>query len=204
MKNFKIIIIEDDGAFIEALKENLEDYHVEGYTNPIKGIEAIQSHNYDMLILDFLLGEINGKDVAQRIRKFNKDINILLLTGYADDLNSKDLKEIGIDSFFEKSSDMGRILLNIEFYIKLKLQSFKKSRDFSEIVKELRELRGLKQEELATIFGLKRSTISSWEVGKSKPDVDTLIKVAQYFNVSIDYLLNYEIDYSKKLISRDD
>lgn len=198
MKNFKIIIIEDDRTFIDSLEENLEEYHVDGYIDPKDGIEAIRKHNYNMLILDYFIGDISGAEVAKQVRKFNTDISIILLTGYADDLNAQDIKNLGIDCFFEKSADMGRILLNIEFYIRLKINNNIKNREFSEIIKELRELRGLKQEELANIFGLKRTTISSWEVGKSKPDVDTLIKVAEFFNVSIDYLLSHEVDFVKK------
>lgn len=199
MKRFNIIIIEDDKAFIDAIKENLEDYKVDGYINASEGIEAIRTGSYDMLILDYLLGDINGTEVAKQVRAFNEDIIILLLTGYGDELNDINaLKDMGINCFFEKSSNMERILLNIEFYIKLKLKSLRQRREFSEIIKGLREQRGLKQEELAAIFGLKRTTISSWEVGKSKPDADTLVKIAQYFNVSLDYLLSHEIDYSKE------
>lgn len=196
MSEFRIIIIEDDNSFIEALKENLESYNVDGYINVTDGIEAIRTGRYDMLILDYFLGDMTGKDVAKKIRLFNKDINILLLTGFADELeNASDLKKVGIDCFFEKSADMGRVLLNIEFYIKLKLNSIRKKREFSQIIKELRESRGLKQEELASVFGLKRTTVSSWEVGKSKPDADTLVEIAQYFNISIDYLLSHRVEY---------
>ena len=195
MAEFRIIIIEDDSSFIEALKENLESYNVDGYINATEGIEAIRTGRYDMLILDYFLGDMTGKDVVKKIRLFNKEINILLLTGFADELeNASNLKKVGIDCFFEKSADMGRVLLNIEFYIKLKLNIIRKKREFSQIIKELRESRGLKQEELASVFGLKRTTISSWEVGKSKPDADTLVEIAEYFNVSIDYLLSHRIE----------
>lgn len=56
------------------------------------------------------------------------------------------------------------------------------------ILKKLREDRGLQQKELADILNVHRGSISNWETDKRIPDKDTLIKIADYFNVSIDYL----------------
>ena len=54
---------------------------------------------------------------------------------------------------------------------------------------ELRKDRGLSQQEFAEIFGLSASTISSYEREINEPDDNTKIKFAQYFNISLDYLL---------------
>jgi transcriptional regulator with XRE-family HTH domain len=45
------------------------------------------------------------------------------------------------------------------------------------------------QEQIAQQLGLTRTAISNWEKGISKPDVDTLLKIASYFNASVDDLL---------------
>ena len=60
---------------------------------------------------------------------------------------------------------------------------------FNEIFKELRKSKKLKQWEIAAIFNTDRSTITKWETGKSKPSHDTMIMIADYFGVSMDYLL---------------
>ena len=57
------------------------------------------------------------------------------------------------------------------------------------IIKELRSEHGLSQKELGKILSVSQDTISLWERGKSKPDVDTIITIAKYFNVSSDYIL---------------
>jgi transcriptional regulator with XRE-family HTH domain len=54
----------------------------------------------------------------------------------------------------------------------------------------LRKSRNLTQEQLAEIFGINRENISKWENGIAEPNRENLIKVADYFKVSIDYLLN--------------
>ncbi|TGE39801.1 XRE family transcriptional regulator [Desulfosporosinus fructosivorans] len=53
----------------------------------------------------------------------------------------------------------------------------------------LRNKRGLTQEELAKIFCMSRSTYAQYEVDRRKPDYDTLQKIADYFEVSTDFLL---------------
>lgn len=59
-------------------------------------------------------------------------------------------------------------------------------------LKELRENKGVSQYKFADDLALSQSTIGNWEAGKREPNFDTLVKIAQYFNVSIDYLLDVE------------
>ncbi len=56
-------------------------------------------------------------------------------------------------------------------------------------IKELREEKGLMQQELADILYIKQATVSSWELGKSQPNIDTLIQLANIFLCSVDYLI---------------
>lgn len=56
-------------------------------------------------------------------------------------------------------------------------------------LRKLRKERNVTQKQLARALGVSESTISLYESGKHEPDHATLIKIADYFNVSIDYLL---------------
>lgn len=58
-----------------------------------------------------------------------------------------------------------------------------------ERLSELRKDRGLKQKELADELGISVYTVSSYERNLSTPDDEMKIKIAKYFNVSVDYLL---------------
>lgn len=60
---------------------------------------------------------------------------------------------------------------------------------FGERFKNLRKEKGLTQPELAKIFHTTKSSISKYENNKSLPEVETLKEYADYFKVSIDYLL---------------
>ncbi|MEC1824053.1 helix-turn-helix transcriptional regulator [Bacillus paralicheniformis] len=56
-------------------------------------------------------------------------------------------------------------------------------------LRELRESRKLTQDQLAEVLGISRGTYAHYEINKRKPDYDMLIKIADYYNVSTDYLL---------------
>lgn len=61
---------------------------------------------------------------------------------------------------------------------------------FGKRLKKLRsEKEGLTQEKLGEIFNVRKGTVSNWENGNRFPDENTLIKLADYFDVSVDYLL---------------
>ena len=69
----------------------------------------------------------------------------------------------------------------------------------------LRKERNISQEKFAEILNTSRQAVSKWERNEAKPDIDKIILIARLFNVSVDYLLSYEInnynidDYINKL-----
>ena len=61
--------------------------------------------------------------------------------------------------------------------------------NFSERLKQLRTNKKLTQRELAKLLNLSNGSIAMYETGKRKPDFNILEKIADFFNVSVDYLL---------------
>lgn len=60
-----------------------------------------------------------------------------------------------------------------------------------EKIKQLRENKGISQPQLAEKLGVSFKTISSWEINRTEPNVGMLIKLAEYFNTSIDEISGY-------------
>lgn len=59
-------------------------------------------------------------------------------------------------------------------------------------IKELREEKGISQRELAKKVDIKQANISRWEAGTIIPNVIDCWKIANFFNVSIEYLIGIE------------
>lgn len=61
--------------------------------------------------------------------------------------------------------------------------------EFGKVISELRAEKGIYQKELANYLKVSIGTISNYEQGIHSPDFDTLCKLADYYNVSIDYMM---------------
>ena len=66
-------------------------------------------------------------------------------------------------------------------------------------LKEIRQQKKLSQVKVSMDLNISREAISNYETGRRSPDIDMLVKMSDYFGVSIDYLIRGE-DFSKKII----
>lgn len=72
--------------------------------------------------------------------------------------------------------------------------------DLGKKIMTMRNEKNLSQEQLAEKINVTRQTISNWENGKFYPDIDSLVNLSKFFNVSLDVLLSYDdkvLDYLK-------
>lgn len=69
--------------------------------------------------------------------------------------------------------------------------------DIGNKIKNARKEKGITQEQAAEILGVSRQTISNWETEKSYPDIISVIKMSEHYDVSLDYLLKGENQMKK-------
>lgn len=62
---------------------------------------------------------------------------------------------------------------------------------FAERIKELRQERGLSQEALGAMIGVSKYSIHTYEKGKNYPEMKSFMALAEYFQVSLDYLAGW-------------
>ncbi len=60
---------------------------------------------------------------------------------------------------------------------------------FGERLKELRKERGITQKQLAGILDVSKTTICQWETMKQEPSIEMLMKLADFFHTSVDYIV---------------
>ena len=118
---YKIIAVDDDSGVIDTLSVFLKrsGYNLTGITNPVEAIELVKREHFDLMILDFIMTPIHGDAVVEEIRKFNKDLYILLLTGHKDLAPPLEtIRRLDIQGYCEKSDKLDQLLLLIESGIK--------------------------------------------------------------------------------------
>jgi len=90
-ERYKILIIDDDPDYVEGVQSTLEsaNYEVDAAYNPKEGFESLQSKQYDLLVLDIMMGRgSEGIMVARKISKDPKlrEIPVLIVTGIKEQI----------------------------------------------------------------------------------------------------------------------
>lgn len=116
---YKIIAVDDEMGIIGSLKVYLRDYSITGVTDPQEAIEKVKNEHFDLMLLDYIMTPFHGDHVVEEIRKFNKDLYILLLTGHKDLAPPLEtIKKLDIQGYCEKSDKFDQLLLLIESGLK--------------------------------------------------------------------------------------
>lgn len=118
---YKVIVVDDELGIIDSLSIFLKrsGYDFTGVTDPMEAIERVRNEHFDLMVLDFIMTPIHGDQVVEEIRKFNKDLYILLLTGHKDLAPPLDtIRRLDIQGYCEKSDKFDQLLLLIESGIK--------------------------------------------------------------------------------------
>ena len=137
-RNYKIIAVDDEEGIIDSLSIFLKrtGYNFTGVTDPQEAIERVKNEHFDLMILDFIMTPFHGDQVVEEIRKFNKELYILLLTGHKDLAPPLEtIKRLDIQGYCEKSDKFDQLLLLIESGIK----SIAQMREIQKINVELKD-----------------------------------------------------------------
>ena len=118
---YKIIAVDDEEGIVDSLSIFLKrsGYSFTGVTDPVEAIEKVKNEHFDLMVLDFIMTPVHGDEVVEEIRKFNKDLYILLLTGHKDLAPPLEtIRRLDIQGYCEKSDKFDQLLLLIESGIK--------------------------------------------------------------------------------------
>ena len=150
---YKIIAVDDEEGIVDSLSVFLKrsGYSLTGVTNPLEAIERVKNEHFDLMLLDFIMTPIHGDKVVEEIRKFNKELYILLLTGHKDLAPPLEtIRKLDIQGYCEKSDKFDQLLLLIESGIKS--------------IEQMNEIKRINNELSDTIEKLEKAYLDSIEV----------------------------------------
>ncbi|MEO1621518.1 MAG: response regulator [Cyanobacteria bacterium J06632_3] len=116
----RILLIDDDKALTTLLYQQLseQNYVVDTVADGETGWAYASTFEYDLIVLDWMLPQLNGVHLCQRLRRQNYDVPILLLT--ARDQQTDKIKglEAGADDYVVKPFDMAELLVRIRVLLR--------------------------------------------------------------------------------------
>ena len=120
MKNYRVLVVEDEQDLAELLKLNLE---IEGYKVALAphgaiAIQKLKSESFDLVIMDIMMPKMDGFTAIQHVRLTNNDIPIMILSASNQSQDRiKGLKS-GADDYLSKPFELEELLLRVDKLIR--------------------------------------------------------------------------------------
>jgi len=113
---FRILLVEDEDAIRDLLKLNLEleGYEVETAPNGKDALKKISGAHFDLLILDIMLPEVSGLQIAEHFRLNDRETPILMLTAKDTSADRIAGLKLGADDYLTKPFVLEELLLRIQ------------------------------------------------------------------------------------------
>jgi excisionase family DNA binding protein len=111
----KVLLVDDDAELVELMNKVLEEdgrFEVRIATTGFDAGMMVKEYRPDLIVLDVMLPDINGKEVCQRVRADNtlEEVRILCISGMIEDDKIADLKLSGADEFLHKPFEIEALI----------------------------------------------------------------------------------------------
>ena len=112
----KVLLVDDEQNVLNALRRELNEYfEIEAYTNPIDALEHCKGSNFDLVVADYQMPEMNGIEFLKQFGKLQPDAARLVLSGQADiDALIRTINETHIYRFLAKPWDQLELRSSIQ------------------------------------------------------------------------------------------
>ena len=114
----KALIVDDDEELVELITDALEAdgrFEVRTANNGFDAGMMVKEYHPDIIVLDVMLPDINGKEVCQRVRSDSSldDVRIICISGMVEQDKIQDLKSAGANHFLQKPFEVDDLIEHI-------------------------------------------------------------------------------------------
>lgn len=191
MARLSILVVDDDTDVCEYLKDFLESegYEARIVSDPTKAIDELRRGSFHVAILDLMMPRVSGIDLLGQIRAIDRDIAVIILTGYPSLETATSSIEYDVSAYIRKPFDNREFREAIERIAKKKGLHLSREEELhatiGRTIRELRKDRGLTLKQMARRTDLSVSLLSQIERAESSASVASLFKVATALDVRL-------------------
>jgi len=115
MKNYHILVVEDDQEIQELIKQFLmtQQYKVIVASDGLEGMKQFNKQSFDLILLDVMMPNLNGFEVAKMIRS-QSNIPIIMLTALEEEQDQMKGFDLGIDDYITKPFSFHVLMRRVE------------------------------------------------------------------------------------------
>ncbi|MBK3495928.1 response regulator transcription factor [Viridibacillus sp. YIM B01967] len=135
MRNYQILVVEDDIEIQELIKQFLmtQNYIVEIASDGLEGMKQFNKQSFDLILLDVMMPNLRGFEMAQMIRK-QSNVPIIMLTALEEEQDQMTGFDIGIDDYITKPFSFHVLIRRVEAVLR---RSYDQSTDNHLVFKEV-------------------------------------------------------------------
>jgi len=123
-RRFSILIVDDAPKNIQVVANILGDekYDISYATNGRRALELISENDFDMLLLDVMMPEMDGYEVCRKIKKnnFHNDMPVIFITAKTDKESLVEAFDAGAQDYITKPFNSAELVVRVETHLKLK------------------------------------------------------------------------------------
>lgn len=111
---YKILVVDDEVNIRELIKKyaSFEGHEVEDASNGLEAIEKVKNNNYDIIIMDVMMPELDGFTAVKEIRK-TKSIPIIMLSARGEEYDKLHGFDLGVDDYVAKPFSPKELMMRI-------------------------------------------------------------------------------------------
>ncbi|MDM5188994.1 response regulator transcription factor [Bacillus sp. DX4.1] len=135
MRNYHILVVEDDEEIQELIKQFLmtQNYIVEIASDGLEGMKQFNKQSFDLILLDVMMPNLNGFEVAKMIRN-QSNVPIIMLTALEEEQDQMKGFDLGIDDYITKPFSFHVLIRRVEAVLR---RSYNQSTDNHLVFKEI-------------------------------------------------------------------
>ena len=177
----KILIVDDEKTMVKIISSTLEEkkYFVKACTSSMEALHNLQKEDYDLLITDIMMPELDGMELLEKAKKLCSDIEVIIMTAFATVETAIKALRLGAYDYLIKPFSLDELEIKIK-----RLQETKR------IYNELREHRSQEEEKYSKI------------IGRSKAIDNVRILIEKVAKTDATVLITGESGVGKELIAR--
>jgi signal transduction histidine kinase/CheY-like chemotaxis protein len=113
-----VLLVDDEAAFARAIRDllSMQGHRVTVVDSAAKALEAVDSRTFDVVLTDYSLGELTGADLAERLADRPSTLFVVLITGYATEIDDPTLLSRGVSAVLPKpcrGDDLRQVLARV-------------------------------------------------------------------------------------------
>lgn len=119
-KKTRVLFLDDEIDFLELVSDRMrrKGYQVATRTDIDSALDLVRSHEVHMVFLDFKMPVMNGLEVLSKIRECDKNIPVVIVTGYPDEAIGSQFKDLNISGLFSKTSSLENLERAVEVAVR--------------------------------------------------------------------------------------